>query len=119
MPDIHKHQTPEMHECIHNCGDCHDLCLHTIHDCLKKGGEHANYKHIGLLSDCATICHTAEDFMLRHSDLHAITCLACAEVCAKCAEYCEQIGDTECAEVCRRCEKSCRAMGERAMKSAA
>ena len=108
MTDIHKHQRPEEHECIHVCSDCHDICLHAIHDCLKKGGQHADAHHIGLLMDCAMMCHTAEDFMLRHSHQHGVTCGACAKVCDACAESCEKMGDKECAEACRKCAESCR-----------
>ena len=110
MTDIHKHISPEMHECIHNCEDCHDACLHEIHDCLKKGGKHAQADHIGLLMDCAQMCHVAHDFMLRHSRLHAVTCGACANICEDCAKSCEELGANECAEICRRCAKTCRAM---------
>lgn len=110
MTGIHKHMSPEMHECIHNCEDCHDACLHKIHDCLKKGGKHADAHHIGLLMDCAQMCHIAHDFMLRHSRLHHVTCGACANICEDCAKSCEELGDIECAEICRRCEKTCRAM---------
>jgi hypothetical protein len=52
--------------------------------------------------------------MLRGSDLHVLTCGVCAEVCMRCAEACERMGDDEtmkrCAEVCRRCAESCRQM---------
>lgn len=97
-----------MHECIHACGDCHDLCVHTVHDCLKKGGQHASPQHIGLLLDCAAVCHVAEDLMLRHSPQHAVTCRAAAEICEACAKSCEENGDADCAAVCRRCAESCR-----------
>ena len=113
MSDVHKHQTPEMHECIHNCEDCHDYCLHEIHDRLKKGGKSAHSRHIGILMDCVQMCHTAHDFMVRHSHLHNITCRACAEICEACAESCEEVGATECAEICRRCAQSCAAMGKK------
>lgn len=112
MPDIHKHQTPEMHECIHHCANAHDLCQHEIHDCLKKGGEHANAEHIGIMMDCAAICHAAEDAMLRHSPMHGAFCQACATVCTACAESCEKLGDTDCAEACRACAKSCADMAK-------
>lgn len=108
MPDIHKHQTPEMDQCIHACGECHDIAIHAIHDCLKKGGKHADAHHIGLLQDCAQMCHTAEDFMLRHSHLHHATCGACAEVCEACAKSCEELGDNDCAAACRKCVETCR-----------
>ena len=109
------HQTsPEMKRCIESCHDCHDICVQTAQHCLEKGGRHAEASHVRLLLDCAQICHTSEDFMLRGSDLHVLTCGACAEVCARCAEACERMGDDEmmrrCAEICRRCAESCAQM---------
>ena len=105
---------PEMQECINACLDCHSVCLQTVAHCLQKGGRHAEASHIGLLLDCAEICQTSANFMLRGSHLHTRTCDVCAEVCEMCATGCEQFGDDEmmtaCAEACRRCAESCRRM---------
>jgi hypothetical protein len=104
----------KMHDCINNCNECHNICLETLNYCLEKGGDHANAEHIRTLTDCAQICHTSEDFMLRGSDSHPKTCGVCAEVCRKCAESCDQFPDDEqmqqCAEVCRKCADSCQEM---------
>ena len=104
----------EMRECIQECTDCHNVCLETVSHCLQLGGAHAEAGHIGLLLDCAQICATSADFMLRGSGLHGRTCAVCAEVCERCAESCEQFSDDDqlraCAEVCRRCAASCRRM---------
>ena len=101
-----------MQDCIKECLDCHAICLATISHCLYKGGEHAAPVHIRLLQDCAQICSTSADFMLRGSPEHGRTCGVCAEICRKCAESCQRMaGDDElmrrCAEVCRRCADSC------------
>jgi hypothetical protein len=105
-----------MQECIKACSDCHDVCLQTMTHCLTKGGMHAEVGHITTLADCAQICETSADFMLRGSMLHKVTCGACAEVCRACAESCEAMADDEmmrrCAEECRRCEESCRRMAQ-------
>ena len=94
--------------------DCHTICLETITHCLTEGGDHARPDHITLLLDCAEMCQTAANFMSRGSEVHALTCGVCAEVCERCAASCEQTGDDEqmrrCAEVCRRCATSCREM---------
>ncbi|HCF26386.1 MAG TPA: ferredoxin [Cyanobacteria bacterium UBA11049] len=104
----------EMQQCIQNCLDCHSICLNTVTYCLQKGGHHAEAAHIRLLTDCAQICGTSADFMLRGSDLHAPICGACAEVCQACADECEKMGDDgqmkACADMCRRCAESCRNM---------
>ena len=107
----HPNVTAEMRQCAAECARCHDVCLETTRHCLEMGGRHADAGHIGLLQDCAQICETSKDFMLRGSPLHAHTCGACAAVCQRCAEDCEQIADGDqqmraCAEQCRRCAES-------------
>jgi hypothetical protein len=77
------------------------------------GGEYAQPNHIRLLLDCAEICQTNANFMLRGSDLHGLICATCAEVCDRCAGDCDRFDDAQmkrCAETCRRCAESCREM---------
>jgi hypothetical protein len=78
------------------------------------GGEHAEPEHIRLLIDCADICQTSANFMLRQSHAHGKVCGVCAEVCEQCAESCARFDDDsvmqQCAEVCRTCAASCREM---------
>ena len=105
----------EMQQCVQICTECHKVCLTTVQHCLQMGGEHAAPHHIGLLFDCAQICQTSADFMLRNSEFHSRTCAVCAEVCEHCAQVCEQIGGNDqqmqlCAEICRRCAESCHSM---------
>ncbi len=103
-----------MRECIRNCTQCHDICLETSAYCLQMGGKHAEAAHLRLLLDCAEICQTSANFMLRGSDLHQRTCAICAEICERCAQDCEQFGDDArmraCADMCYRCAESCRRM---------
>ena len=102
---------PGVRHCIDECVHCHEICLSTIPYCLEQGGHHAEEAHVTLLLDCANICQTAADFMLRGSDEHARICAACAAICQRCAEDCDQfVGDDvmrACAEACRRCADSC------------
>jgi hypothetical protein len=113
----------DMETCIRNCLDCHRVCLETISHCLGKGGRHADPAHIRLLIDCAQICATSADFMIRGSDLHRLTCGACAEVCDRCAEDCARMADDDeamrrCADACRRCAESCNRMAGHALAGA-
>ena len=113
-----EHKTHEMstmmQQCIQECQSCHSICESTISHCLQMGGKHAEPSHIGLLRDCAQICTTSADFMMRGSPLHGRTCGVCAEVCERCAQSCEQFADDpvmqQCAEACRTCAASCREM---------
>lgn len=105
----------EMQECIDECTRCHHICLATVGHCLELGGKHADPAHIGLLLDCAEICQTSADFMLRGSDRHQLICGICADICGACAASCERMGKDDemmrqCAEECRRCQESCERM---------
>lgn len=110
----HSKVSSKMRECIQECTSCHDICLESVTHCLEMGGEHAKPAHIRLLLDCAEICQTSANFMLRTSDFHAQTCGVCAEVCERCAKDCERFTDDQmmqqCAQVCRSCAQSCREM---------
>jgi hypothetical protein len=103
-------------QCIDRCETAHDSCLELVSYCLEQGGRHAAAEHIRLLLDCADICRTSADFMLRGSDFYTRTCGICAEVCERCAEDCARFGDDTmdiCAANCRKCAESCRQMAGR------
>jgi hypothetical protein len=115
MPHVAGHRTSqEMQQSIQAALDCGRICWETLTHCLQQGGKHAEASHIRLLVDCAEICQTTANFMLRASELHGRTCGACAEVCERCARSCDQFGDDAqmraCADACRRCAQSCRQM---------
>lgn len=104
---------PDMQQqCIQECQNCHSVCLSmAASHCLEMGGKHVEPAHYRLMLDCAQICQTAADFMLRSSMMHAHVCRACAEVCEACARSCEEVGDMQrCVDACRRCAESCRKM---------
>jgi hypothetical protein len=113
--DVTHQITPEMRDCIANCTECHNSCTETAQHSLGLGGPHADPHYIHVLLDCAQMCATSADFMLRGSELHGRVCGICAEACDRCAEECERLanGDetiTRCAQICRRCAESCRRM---------
>ena len=107
---------PAMQACIEACNRCHGTCLGmAMNHCLEEGGEHVAPAHFRLMADCAQICATAADFMLRSSSHHAAICAACAEVCDACADSCEGLdGMADCIAACRACAESCRAMAQAA-----
>ena len=104
----------EMKQCIDECLRCASVCLETSRHCLELGGKHAAAQHITTLQDCADICQTSANFMLRGSHLHTETCRACAAVCRACEEACRRMGDDaqmqQCADACRTCAESCERM---------
>lgn len=109
------HTDDAMHKCIDLCQDCYALCTKTIGHCLQLGGRHAAPEHIRLFLDCAQICDTTAQYLLRGSSLHERMCGLCAEVCRQCADSCVQVaGDDQmvkqCVELCRTCAGSCERM---------
>lgn len=107
--------TGEMQSCTKECLECHRICLETAAHCLQMGGKHAAAEHITALLDCAEICQTSANFLLRGSPDHGRTCDVCATVCERCAGSCDSIGKEDdlmkrCAQACRRCVQSCRQM---------
>ncbi len=119
MEDLERMQSSEVmnseevQECIKDSVDCYRSCTETIIRCLTMGGKHAEYEHLNLLMDCARICNTNADFMLRNSTYYPQTCGITADICDECGDTCDRFSDDfmkECASVCRRCAESCREM---------
>jgi hypothetical protein len=108
------HISQQMRECIQRCTECHNVCTETITYCLEQGGKYAEVDLVRLLQDCAQMCATSADYMLRGSSLSARVCGLCAVVCDACEEACNQFGgDAQmkaCADTCRRCAECCRSM---------
>jgi|SRR5579875_783569 len=103
--------------CIELCKECHAMCESTIQYCLQLGGPHVEASHLRLMRDCAQICQTGTDFMLRGSPLHTLVCGVCAQICLRCAESCEHVGPGDaqmkaCADLCRQCAQSCQQMAQ-------
>ena len=113
---MHSTRSAEVDRCIEACQSCHEICVESVHHCLDLGGKHAEADHIGLMLDCAAICLTDAEFMMRSSPLHHEVCAACAAVCEACARSCEALADERqmrlCADQCRRCAELCREMAK-------
>lgn len=105
------HLSQKTQHCIEHCLECHKTCSELISYCLKKGGMHAEPKHIQTLLACADICSTSAHFMMWESDLQGRVCGICADACFECAQDCERMSDDEmmkvCAQVCRGCAETC------------
>ena len=107
-------KTSTIEDCIQSCRDCHAICVETADFCARLGGEHAEAPHVALLLDCAEICSTSLNSMLRSSATSRQLCGACADICDRCASSCERfVGDEQmqaCANACRSCANACRRM---------
>ncbi len=122
MAHNHGHAMPSsaMQQCIQECLNCYAVCTTTAAHCLALGGEHASPEHQTIMLDCAKLCQTSADFMLRGSHMHQQVCAVCAEACRACERDCERMGSNDpmmqqCAEACRQCAESCERMASMAM----
>jgi hypothetical protein len=101
----------DLQEAVEECLNCHAVCTLTLQHCIASGGEYTEVNLVGVLLDCAELCQTSANFMLRGSPYHVITCGACAELCRACEEACRaHAGDEQlahCADVCASCADSC------------
>jgi len=114
---------PELQRCIDECLSCHAICENTAGHCLDMGGSHAGKVHQTVLKDCAQMCMTAADFMIRESPMHSAVCGTCTMTCERCEEECRRMGMgdakmMQCAEACKSCAASCRQMAQMAGKGA-
>ena len=105
-----------LEQCITDCLGSHRMCLATGQYCIERGGLHAAAARLALLLDCAEICQTTANSMLRRSSQHQALCAVCAQSCDTCAESCETFRGDEvmarCAKTCRDCAESCRMMSK-------
>jgi len=112
----HEQTHDDMQECIEECLNCHAVCTMTLQHCTASGGDLTEVNLLGVLLDCAEICQTSANFMLRGSPYHVITCGACAELCRACEEACRAVhGEDQlahCADVCAGCAEVCDRMSQ-------
>ena len=103
---------PDLAAAIEACNRAHGVALGmAMNHCLDAGGDHVAPKHFRLMADCAAMCATAADFMLRSSEFHAASCRLCADICDACADSCANLdGMADCVRACRDCAAACRAM---------
>jgi hypothetical protein len=115
QPQHPHHHDPEHGDCLKACKTAAEVCNETFHYSFGhlKDGHTSHARAVELLIDCQDICTLAAAWLSRQSELMAISCAACGEVCTACAEECKKHEDQqlkECVEACLACEKSCRAM---------
>lgn len=103
-------------DCVDSCVKTHAMCLDTGRYCTEQGGRHVSTAHLALLLDCAEMCQTTANSLLRRSPQHAVVCEACARLCEACARDCEGFAPDpqmqRCARTCQDCARSCRDMAK-------
>jgi hypothetical protein len=109
--------SPEVRKCIEMSSTCHNTCVEgMIYSAGKGCSQEARYAapdHLRLMTDCADICRTCADIVMRGAEYASLVCGPCADICDKCAASCEQFNDPklrDCAKICRQCAEVCRQM---------
>ncbi len=111
----HRQKNLMMQECARRCLNTYASCTLTAAHCLDMTAEHGGREHQTAMLDCARLCATAADLMLRGSPIHDAVCGVCAMACRICEKVCRSLGAgdamvAECADVCARSAESCEDM---------
>lgn len=99
----------EAERCIDALQACYAACMRNVsYGNVKKSGP-IQEEHVRLMLDCAEMCQTAANFLIRESDHYLRICREAAEICKDLASSCEGVDGMdgirstcdECVSVCR------------------
>lgn len=99
--------------CIEACTQCALACEHCAEACLNELNVSDMSECIRLDRDCAAICWLASSFMSRDSKFAHEVCAICADICEECGAECERHDHDHCqrcAEACHHCARECQQM---------
>ena len=95
----------EVQQCIEACRECQKCCV-----ALETSGG-VDSKTILAAKDCAEMCQTCSNFVVRDSHFAGHIRKVCAEICKNCAAACDKMSRSsiakDCAAACRRCAEAC------------
>lgn len=109
--NAHKSRNGHDHACVLALNECRAACLDMVGHSIRMQGYYAELGHVRLLEDCARLCESTVDFLLRGSELAPEMLALCGEVCRRSARDCERFDYDQqlldCAAACNRCAESC------------
>ena len=101
---------PETKTCVAALQACHATCLQfATFDCMQ-----GNYPRVGpnqfrLMLDCAELCQTAANFLIRDSDHYLRVCREALVICEDLASDCRKFPGMEAIlAACDECVSACR-----------
>jgi len=105
--------SPEVRSCVEATSACYTACTETLTYSLDVGADLSEPQHLRLLIDCCEVCQTAQNILLRASELSMMLAAVCVEACEKVADHCRQLDASDeqlaaCAEVCDHTADCCR-----------
>ncbi len=102
----------QQNELIRSLLQCAVECEHCANACLDEGDHLPMMVNcIRLDRDCATICRSTADLIIRGSEISDKALEICAEICTKCAEECgshDMDHCQECSKACMECAEACK-----------
>ena len=97
--------------CVLALNECRAACLDMVGNSIRMQGYYAELGHVRLLEDCARLCESTVDFLLRGSELAPEMLALCADVCRRSGRDCERFDYDQrlldCAAACRRSAEAC------------
>lgn len=103
----------DFQSCIQACYDCAAACDFCSTACLQEEDPKMMARCIELDMECAAICRLAASSMARRSEFAEDICALCAEICEECGNECSKHSMDHCqacAQACMRCAQECRDM---------
>lgn len=107
-------QMTDYQECIEECLRCVRECNHCYEACLQDDHVAELTQCILLTRDCAEICSFTAAALSRNSTMAKEICALCAEICEQCGKECAKHEHhahcKRCAQICFQCAEACRQM---------
>jgi len=109
----HVQISQEARDCIEATSATYTVSAETFHYCLAGDEGLRDPRHLRLLIDCGEVCQTAQNSLLRGSELSVMLAAVCVEACESLAESCRALDGsddqlTRCAEQCDEAANCCR-----------
>lgn len=110
-------------DCAKACDDCARMCNMCAAHCTKMvaDGKKEHLATVRTCVDCASICKSASEIVIKSGPFSDLICTACADACKRCGDACEKHAEhdpimKQCASECRKCENACRTMMKHTIK---
>jgi hypothetical protein len=103
----------EARDCIEATSDTYSVSAETFNYCLAGDAGLRDPRHLRLLIDCCEVCQTAQNSLLRGSEVSTMLAAVCVEACEQLAESCRALDGSDdqlirCAEQCDEAADCCR-----------
>lgn len=103
------YEDQEAERCIDALQACYAVCMRSVSYGYVKESGPLQEEHVRLMIDCAEMCQTAANFLIRESDHYLRICREAAEICKDLVSSCEGVDGMEgILSICDECVSACR-----------